>query len=116
MAVSDMVKEALDEGYAIERINRPRAKIRKKYLARPKKYRNYHFRAAIAALNTLYSEYEHHVKELQAEFERDEENREFENEYFIEYSRHYCLTLSFVYDIIHIGCSNSDKSVSQDTL
>lgn len=76
-------------GYAIERINRPRAKIRKKYLARPKQYRNYHFRAAIAALNTLYSEYEHHVKELQAEFERDEENREFENEYFIEYSRNY---------------------------
>lgn len=76
-------------GYAIERILHPKVKVRKKHIVRPKSHRNYHLRAAMYALNRLYNEYEQHVKELQAEFERDEENREFENEYYIEYSRDY---------------------------
>ena len=76
-------------GYAIERILHPKVKVRRKPLRlhRTRSHISYHFAAAFSALNSLYHQYEYHVKQLQAEYERDVEQREFENEYYIEYSR-----------------------------
>lgn len=76
-------------GYAIERTLHPKIKVRRKPLRihRTRASRNYHFAAAFSALNSLYAQYEYHVKQLQAEYERDIEQREFENEYYIEYGR-----------------------------